>query len=93
MELSSKLLKQIAFNTRPKIEKHMLIVMDKPIHEEHLSQPHQTSNKQFIIVTTFLTVYKGILKVTNSKNKFCFKKSITDADDFIQSTIPPGAYE
>ena len=27
--LPSKILEQIAFNTRPKIEEHMLIVMDK----------------------------------------------------------------
>ena len=47
MELPSKLLEQIAFNTRPKIEEHMLIVMDESTHEEHLSQPLQTHNKQF----------------------------------------------
>ena len=29
MELPSKLLEQIAFNTRAKIEEHMLIIMDK----------------------------------------------------------------
>ena len=42
MELPSKLLEKIAFNTRPKIEEHMLIVMDNSTHEEHLAQPHQT---------------------------------------------------
>ena len=45
MELPSKLLEQIAYNTRPKIEEHMLIVMDKSTHEEHLSQPLQTKKK------------------------------------------------
>ena len=45
MELPSKLLEQIAFNTRPKIEEHMLIFMDKSTHEEHLSQPLQTKIK------------------------------------------------
>ena len=35
----------------------------------------------------------GIFNVTNSNNKFYFKKSITNADNFIQITIPPGAYE
>ena len=55
MELPRKLLKQIAFNTRPKIEEHMLIVMDKSIHEEHLSQPLQTNNKHFRRAVTFLT--------------------------------------
>ena len=34
MELPNKILKQIAFNTRPKIDKHMLIVMEKSTHEE-----------------------------------------------------------
>ena len=45
MELPSKLLEQIAFITRPKIEEHMLIVMDKSTHEEHLSQSLQTNNE------------------------------------------------
>ena len=45
MELRSKLLEQIAFNTRPKIEEHMLIVMDKRTHEGHLSQPLQVKRK------------------------------------------------
>ena len=48
MELPSKLLQQIMFNTRPKIKEH-LINMDKSIHEENLAQPLQTKNKQFII--------------------------------------------
>ena len=39
MELPSKILEQIAFNTRPQIEEHMLIVMDRTTHEELLSQP------------------------------------------------------
>ena len=92
MELPSKLLEQIAFNTRPKIEEHMLIVMNESIHEEHLSQSLQTNNKQFKIAVTFLTGYNGIFNVTNSNNKFYFLKSITD-DDHIKITIPPGAYE
>ena len=93
MELPSKLLQQIAFNTRPKKEEHMLIVMDKSTHEEHLSQPLQTNIKQFKIAVTFLTGYNGIFHVTNENNKFYFKKSITNEDRFIKITIPPGAYE
>ena len=94
MELPSKLLEQIAFNTRPKIEEHRLIVMEKSTHEEHLYQPLQTNNKQFKIAVTFLTGYNGIFNVTNSNNKFYFMKSITEEDGFIQITIiPPGAYE
>ena len=53
MELPSKLLEQIAFNTRPKTEEHMLIVMDKSTHEKHLSQPLQTSIKRFKIAVFF----------------------------------------
>ena len=93
MELPSKLLEQIAYNTRPKIEKHMLIVMDKSTHEEHLSQSLQINNKQFKIAVTFLSGYNGFFNVTNSNNKLYFKKTITDEDGFIQITIPPGAYE
>ena len=93
MELPSKLLEQIAFNTRPKIEEHMLIIMDKSTHEEHLSQPLQTNNKQFKIAVTFLTAYNGIFNVTNENNKFYFTKSITDDNHYIMITIPPGSYE
>ena len=93
MELPSKLLEQIAFNTRPKSEEHMLIVMDKSSHEEHLSEPFQTNNKQFKIAVTFLTRYNGIFNITNSNNKFYFTKSLSDEDGFVQITITPGAYE
>ena len=93
MELPSKLLEQIAFNTRPKIEEHLLIIMDKSTHEEHLFQPLQTNNKQFKIAVTFLSAYNGIFNVTNENNKFYFTKSITDDDHYIMIVIPPGAYE
>ena len=93
MELPSNLLEQIAFNTRPKIEEHMLIDMDKSTHEEHLAQPLQTNNKQFKIAVTFLSGYNGIFNVTNTNNKFYFKKTITNEDSFIKIIIPPGAYE
>ena len=93
MELHSKLLEQRAFNTRPKIEEHMLIVMGKSSHEEHLSQPLQTNNKQFKIAVTFLSDYNGIFNVITSNNKFYFKKTISDEDGFVQTTILPGAYE
>ena len=92
MVLPIKLLEQIAFNTRPKIEEHMLIVMDKSTHEEHLFQPLQTNNKQFKIAITFLSAYNGIFNITNSNNKFYFFKSISD-EDHIQISIRPGVYE
>ena len=40
MQLSSKLLDQTSFDTRPKIEEHMLTVKDKSTHEEHLYIHH-----------------------------------------------------
>ena len=93
MELPSKLLEQIAFNTRAKIEEHMLIVMKKSTHEEHLAQPLQINNKQFKTAITFLSAYNGIFCVTNEDNKFYFKKTITNEHGFIKIAIPPGAYE
>ena len=92
MNLPIKLLEQIAWNTRSRIEEHILIVMDKSTHEEHLSQPLQTNNKQFKTAVTFLTGYNGIFNVTETNNKFYFKKAIKD-EDFIQIRVPPGAYE
>ena len=92
MELPSKLLEQIVFNTRPKIEEHMLKIMDKNTHEELLFQPLQTNNKHFKIAVTFLSAYNGIFNVTNSNNNFYFFKSISD-DDHIQISIRPGVYE
>ena len=92
MELSSKLLEQKAFNTKPKIEEHVLHIMEKSTHEEHLSQPLQTNNTQFKIAATFLSPYNGIFNVTNSNKKFYFKKALID-NDFIQITISPGVYE
>ena len=92
MELSSKLLEQISFNTRPKIEEHMLIIMNKSTHEEHLFHPLQTNNKQFKVAVTFLSAYNGIFNVTNLNNKFYFFKSISD-EDHIQISIRPGVYE
>ena len=67
MELSSKLLKQLAFNTRPKLEELMLIVMDKSTHEENFSQLIRTNIRQYKVTLTFLTLYSGIFNVTNKK--------------------------
>ena len=67
--------------------------MDSSTHEEHLSQPLQTNSKQFQIAVTFLTGYNGIFKITISNNKFYFKKTLTNADDFLQITLSPGAHE
>ena len=93
MEIPSKLSEQIAFNTRSKIEEHMLIDMDESTPEEHFSQPLQINNKQFEIEVTFLTGYSGIYNVTAKTNKFYFIKSVTNKDGFIQIQIPNGAYE
>ena len=72
MELPSKVLEQIAFNTRPKVEEHLLIVMDEITHEDYLSQLLQTNHKQYKIAITFLTGYNGIFNVTEKNNKFLF---------------------
>ena len=93
MQLPTKLLEQIAFNTRPKIEEHMLNIMDKSTHEQHLFQLLQTNIKQFKIAVTFLSAYNGIFNVTNSNNKFFFTKSNADDNHFIKITIILGAYE
>ena len=92
MELPSKLLEQIAYNTRSRVEEHLLIVMDKSVHEEHLIQPLQTNSKQFKIAVTFHACYNGIFNITNKNNRFYFFKSITD-ENHIQITIRPGIYE
>ena len=93
MDVPSKFLEQIAFNTRAKIEEHKLLVMDKSTHEEHLHQPLQTKNKQFMQAITFLTGYNGIFNATVKKNKFFFAISITDEDNFIQKILSKGVYE
>ena len=93
MELPNKLLEQIAFNTRPKKEGHILVVMDKSTHEERLSQPLQTNNKHFKIAVTFLSGYNCNFNVANKNNKFYFTKSFSDEDGFMQITIPPGDFE
>ena len=93
MGLPRKILEQIAFNTRPEIKEHMLIVRDKSIHEEHISQPLQKTNKQFKVAITLLTGYNGIFDITKSESKCYFAKSITDEDDFIQIVVPQSAFE
>ena len=42
---------------------------------------------------TFITGYNAFFNVIVSNNRFCFTKKITDGNDFIQITKPPGAYE
>ena len=93
MELPSNLLEQIAFNTRPKIEEHMLIVMNKSTHTEHLYEPLQTNYKQFKTAITFLTGYNGIFNITSKNNKFYLSESIIDDNHFQNITNPEGAYE
>ena len=74
------------------MEDHILIVMDKSTHEEHLSQPLQIIKKQFKTAVTFLTGYNSVFNVTISDNKFQFTVSIND-DDFSVVCISPSAYE
>ena len=65
MELPSELWEQIAFNQRPKIKEHMMILMVKYTHAEHLSQTLQTNKKQFGNALTFLTGCNGIFVFAN----------------------------
>ena len=92
MELPSKLLEQIAFKTRPKIKEHILVVMEKSTHEEHLSQPLQTNNKHFKIAVTFLTGYNGIFNITNLNDNFYFKKT-SMMESLFRLVISQGVYE
>ena len=92
LELPSKKLERIAFSTRPKIERLMLIVIDKSTHEEHLSQPLQTK-KKIKKAVTFLTVYIDIFNVTNSNKNFFFARPFADEAGFIEIKKLPGAYE
>ena len=93
MELPSEILELKPFNSRPKIEEHRLIVLDKSTHLEHLSQALQTNNKQFITALTFRTGYNEIFKVTIKNNKFSFATSVTNKAGLIQITIPLGVFE
>ena len=77
MEFISKLVEQISFTKRPKIEEHMLVVRDKSAHEEHLSQPLQTKTEQFKIDVTSLTVENGIFNVTNKNKNFLLQNQFS----------------
>ena len=88
MEKPGKLLRQHAFNRRLKMEKHMLIVLDKSTSEENLPQSLQIINIQFKLAVTFLTGSKVNFFVTGT-NVF-FSTSSSD-DDFILFTNPAGA--
>ena len=54
MELPSKMLDQLAIKSRAKNEEDKIFVMDKYIHEDHLSQPLQTNKKHIKVAATFL---------------------------------------
>ena len=41
--------------------------MDKPNHEENLTQPLQTNSKQSKKAVTLLTGYNGTFNITNKK--------------------------
>ena len=74
MELPSTKLGEIANNTRPIIEDHLLSVMDDSTHEELLSQLLERNKNQFKIAFTFSAGYRGMFNVTNSKKKFSPKQ-------------------
>ena len=70
----------------------MLIFTDKSTHEEHLSQPLQTTNKQYKKVVTSLTGYNVIFNITDKNHNLYFTTSIND-DDFNIFSILVGAYK
>ena len=74
MELPSETSKQIAFIMRPKIEEHIVIVMDKSTHDEYLCQPLQTmtNNSKFpspsrLVIMIFLTLQTKITSFISRK--------------------------
>ena len=72
MELTNKLSDEIAFYTRCKnvsFSKNTFFITDKSFHEEKLSQPLQTNNKQCKIAVTFPTGFNGSFNVTNTNKK------------------------
>ena len=60
------------------------------IHEENLSQPLQTNNKEFKIANTFLAGYNGIFNITDKNKQFFFQSPLNHFDEI---SISPGAYE
>ena len=84
MELPSQFSEQIAFNTTPKVEEHMLVGMDKSTHEESLSQGLQINNKQTKMAVSFQLVITVSLKLLKKNLKLYSAKLITDKDGFIQ---------
>ena len=92
MELQSKFLEEMDFNTRASTEEHMLIAMDKSIHEENFSQSLQTNNEQFKVAVTFLTSYNDVFDVTSKKFQFSFT-SVFEVAENSTISILPGANE
>ena len=54
---------------------------------------YKRNKKQFKVAVTFLTAFIGIFNLTNSNNKFYFRKTLTGEDGFVHITITPGDYE
>ena len=88
MELPGKIFEVIAYNTRPKLEEHMFIVMGKSTQEDHISQPLQTNIKQFKLVVTFQSGYNGKLNARNKSTKINFI-SLFEGVEYNVKTIPP----
>ena len=74
MHLPSKNLKRIALITGAKIEQYFRNVLDKSIHEEHLSLQLQTNIEQFKLAVNFLTGYNGIFNSVEKKQNLLVHK-------------------
>ena len=70
----------------------MLIVLDKSMQEEHLSQPLETIIIQFKIVVIFLSGYNGVFNIPNEGKIFNFISVFGEAKcNLIQ--VPRRAHE
>ena len=90
MEPTTKLLQQIAFSTRPKLEKHLSAVMDKYTHEQNSCQPLQTYNKHNKLAVSFLIGYNGIFNVRDTNKNIIFLSAFEGAENKVIRK-PPGA--
>ena len=71
------------------IQESLLIVEDRSTHEEHLSQPLKTNDKQHKVAVTFLTCCNGNFNITKI---ILFARAI-DIDNFSKISLNLGADE
>ena len=92
MELASKVLVQIAFNTGLKIKESKTSVIEKSTHGEFSPQALHANSRQFKLAVIFLNEYDGFSNVTNENKKPYFTTSKND-EVFSITNLPPRGYE